>query len=47
MYKENMPLIDQLSFIHLKECIKIANELKNKKKLIFLNNKSLKYRGIK
>ena len=47
MYNDKEPLINQLSFIHLQEAYKISKELFNKKKLIELNEKSLKWRGKK
>jgi len=45
IYNDKEPLINQLSFIHLQESYKISKELFNKKKLIELNEKSLKWRG--
>lgn len=44
MYDDS-PLINQLSFIHLKESIKIGKKLLNKTNLIEMNLKSLKFRG--
>lgn len=44
MYNPKKPLIDQLSFIHLKEAIIISNKLLQEKELIKLNNFSLKKR---
>lgn len=44
MYNDKEPLINQLSFIYLHEAYNISNELFNKKKLVELNKKSLKWR---
>ena len=45
MYDEKKPLIDQLSFIHLKKCYKLSKKLMNENKLVELNNNSLSWRG--
>ena len=45
MYNEKDPLINQLSFPHLKEAYSISNMLMNKDKLIKLNENSLKMRN--
>ena len=45
MYDPNKPLINQLSFIHLREAIKISNKLFNENNLLKLNNISLKFRN--
>lgn len=47
MYTKDKPLVDQLSYIHLKECIKIGKLLKKEKYLTELNNKSLRFRNKK
>ena len=45
MYNIKKPLIDQLSFIHLRKAVEISKELFNEENLIKLNEKSLKMRG--
>ena len=47
MYDVNKPLIDQLSFIHLKRAYKISKKLLLLNELIKLNDNSLIWRGNK
>ena len=42
MYDPKKPLINQLSFVYLKEAVKLSKDLMIKKQLLLLNNKSLK-----
>lgn len=45
MYNQKEPLINQLSFIHLKEAYELSKKLFIKKNLIDMNTQSLKWRG--
>tara|TARA_B110000967_G_C18882477_1_gene561895 strand:+ start:211 stop:1038 length:828 start_codon:yes stop_codon:yes gene_type:complete len=47
MYDPKKPLINQLSFVYLKEAVKLSKDLMIKKQLLLLNNKSLKFRNKK
>ena len=47
MYDHKKPLINQLSFVYLKESVKLSKDLIIKKKLLLFNNKSLKFRNKK